>query len=511
MRTCLRFFTVCASLLAIAVASARADNDACFECHANPVFEKKMDLITREGYAAGVHADMDCTDCHDGEDETAFDRVPHRFSKVAITRCDICHRKDLKGIVDEYKASVHAERLPEVFACARCHDPHVMKLEKESLDSQTRRDRANAACLHCHRDADFRIAADHGDATPPSTTHDWLPSLEKHARMRCVVCHTPIEGDLDHQILPKEKATRSCDACHGENAPLVRKYVGEDDRSTWVTNPLVFEEAYLPGTVRHRLADGIILALFGLTLVGGLGHGLLRAATRRRKPAGSFDVVSTDMYPAGLRLWHWSNALLFLLLAITGLRMHFGGREDPILSFETAFNVHNMSGVVLVIGGILYFVMNAWTGNAGQYLRKPMDGMKGIVRQVRFYLFGIFRGEPHPYHSTPSRKFNPLQLVTYAGVMYALFPVLVLSGVVLLFPGAIPDRIGGKPGVFWVATIHYLSAAAGILFLLGHLYLATMGDRIGYLLSAMLTGRHRHHVPKKVEEEREAENPPPEQ
>jgi thiosulfate reductase cytochrome b subunit len=179
--------------------------------------------------------------------------------------------------------------------------------------------------------------------------------------------------------------------------------------------------------------------------------------------------------------------------------VHFGGKEDPILTFETAFHTHNLAGVLLVLAGLAYFFRNAVTRKARQYLRRPQDGMKGLIKQARFYLYGIFRGEPHPYHATPERKFNPLQQIAYAVVMYLISPVLIVTGVILLFPRMLPDKIGGLPGVWWFATIHYLSAAAVIVFLLAHVYLATMGDRIGYLMSAMFTGRHRHHVPKKEE------------
>jgi hypothetical protein len=71
-----------------------------------------------------------------------------------------------------------------------------------------------------------------------------------------------------------------------------------------------------------------------------------------------------------------------------------------------------------------------------------------------------------------------------------------LSGAVLLFPAVLPEKLRGKPGAWWVATIHYLSSAVLILFLIGHLYLATTGDRIGDLIRAMITGRHKRHDPE---------------
>jgi thiosulfate reductase cytochrome b subunit len=454
--------------------------------------------VAREAFEAGVHAKMECTDCHRRE-EGAFDQVPHESRGSVPPTCIRCHGLNLKELKYEFHESVHAVRMPGEFGCGECHDAHSMPRARGKLGREARTELANRSCLRCHRDADFRIAARHDGKNPPSNTHEWLPNLDKHARMRCVVCHTAIEGDHDHNILAKEQATRSCEASHAKDAPLVRKYVGEEERRGWITNPLVFREAYLPGTVRNRLADGIVLALFALTFIGAVGHGLLRVLTRARRAEPPFEVESTYMYPLGLRIWHWTNALLMILLAITGLRVHFGGQEDPILSFEAAFHIHNLAGVLLVFFGLAYFFRNAVTRNARQYIRKPQDGMKGLLKQARFYLYGIFRGEPHPYHATPERKFNSLQQITYAGVMYLLFPILIVTGIILFFPRMLPDKIGDLPGVWWFATIHYLSAAAVIVFLLAHIYLATMGDRVGYLLSAMFTGRHRQHVPKRHE------------
>lgn len=485
---------------ALAAGAAYADTEDCLECHVDlRVEEKKPPAFTRQEYQTGVHGISDCVACHYGEDQEGFDVVPHRIVAGGPPDCLECHANDFRERIEEYRRSVHAERMPGTFGCVRCHDPHTMQRKEAAKSRAEHVERNNRACLHCHRDAEFRVAAKHGKA-PPATAHDWLPSLDKHARMSCIVCHTPIDGTDDHEILPKEQATRSCEACHGTRAPLIEKYVGKDDRRSWITNPLVFEEAYLPGTVRNRVVDAVVLALFFLAVVGAFVHGTLRIlVSRRAEPP--FTVERTYLYQTSVRLWHWTNAVLMIVLAATGLRVHFGGREDPILSFETAFHIHNFAGALLVILAIAYFITNAVTRNQRQYLSRPQDGFAGLVEQARFYLVGIFRGEPHPYHATPERKFNPLQQVTYAGIMYVVVPLLIVTGIVLLYPRMLPDKILGRPGVWWFATIHYLCSAALVTFLLGHLYLATMGDRIGYLVSAMITGWHKHHVKKEEEQD----------
>ncbi len=476
------------------VPSAHADEPDCLECHGDLVLATEgVRVFDRAELEAGVHAGLGCTDCHEAAEKDGFAVVPHRMAEGGPPACIDCHDDDFSEIEREYHASVHAKDL-KAFGCATCHDPHTLRTDLAALPREERVAYSNRSCLRCHRDSVYRVVGRH-DGHAPSTAHDWLPSLDKHLRMRCIVCHTPIEGKDIHQILPKADATRSCEACHETGAPLVRKYVGEDDRSSWVTNPLIFEQAYVPGATRNRLADTILVALFALAVAGVLGHGLLRIVTGLGRKDPPFVVERKYLYWRSERIWHWSNALLFVILAVTGLRMHFGGRDAPLLSFETAFNVHNLAGVVFVLVTIFFHATSVITGRWRHYLSRPRDGLHGVFVQARWYLLGIFQGKPHPYHADEQRKFNPLQQVVYAGLMFLVLPLLVASGLVLLYPGVMPARLWGHPGPWWIATAHYLLGCAGVLFLIGHLYLGTTGDRIGYLLSGMITGWHRDHRP----------------
>jgi thiosulfate reductase cytochrome b subunit len=458
---------------------ALAGPQSCTECHTD-VAESGHGKFALKEYAAGVHAKVECTQCH-RRPEGSFDAVPHTKTEPDLTACLGCHGINLKEFKVELKSGVHGD-----LKCGECHDAHAM-VRRDTPDSDARTRIANAACIRCHGPQDLR-----GEGK----AHEWLPDRARHARMRCMACHAPLTVEHDHEIVPSVQATRDCEACHKQDTALIAKYAGKDDRSTWVTNPLLFEKAYVPGATRNVLVDRIVLAIFGLTIVGALGHGLLRLAARARRKEEPFEVATTVLYAPGLRLWHWTNALLMLALAVTGMRLHFGGREKPVLTFEQAFDVHNVVGVAMVLLTVVFFVRAVRTGDAKQYLGRPEDGVAGILRQVGYYLGGIFRGADHPYHATPERRFNPLQQVTYASIMYGLVPVISLSGIVLLFPQVLPERIAGRPAGWWFATAHYLSGAGMVAFLLGHLYLTTTGDRLSYLISAMITGRHRHHVRK---------------
>ena len=186
------------------------------------------------------------------------------------------------------------------------------------------------ACIQCHREAVVGTSGREG-VLGLREAHAWDPAMETHAKMRCVVCHTPVDRANNHEVLPSDQAIRSCDACHDVNAPLIAEYVDQAGPSFWVTNQVLFEEAYVPGATRNRVVDALLVGLFWLAVCGVLAHALLRALTRRNRPRMSAVAEKVKMYPAWLRVWHWSNAILFIVLAYTGLRMHFGQRRGPII------------------------------------------------------------------------------------------------------------------------------------------------------------------------------------
>ncbi len=191
-----------------------------------------------------------------------------------------------------------------------------------------------------------------------------------------------------------------------------------------------------------------------------------------------------------IRLWHWINAALILTLGVTGLSIHFADPALPLVDFALAVRLHNIAGVLL-IGAYLFFVIaNIVTGNWWHFVPKPPGILQRILKQVRWYSFGVFRGEPHPHEPSPGEHFNALQAVTYWSVMYLLLPVILITGLIYLYPEFAPDTLFGFDGLLPVALIHYLAAAALLLFLLSHIYLGTTGQSVGQLFRMIITGWH---------------------
>jgi thiosulfate reductase cytochrome b subunit len=185
------------------------------------------------------------------------------------------------------------------------------------------------------------------------------------------------------------------------------------------------------------------------------------------------------LYPLWIRLWHWTNALLFIILMISGASLHYG---NNFLAFETAILVHNTAGIMLTIAWLVFFIGNFISDN-GKHYRLRFKGMIGrLIKQSHYYAIGIFRGSPHPFHVSADMKFNTLQQLSYIGVMYGLMPILIISGLFFL----------GYIGNIWViAMTHLVVAYLLILFMVAHIYIITTGETVFTNLRAMLTGWHK--------------------
>ncbi len=193
-----------------------------------------------------------------------------------------------------------------------------------------------------------------------------------------------------------------------------------------------------------------------------------------------------------IRIWHWSNALLILILGITGMSVHFADPELLLVEFSLAVRIHNIAGVTL-IGAYLFFVIaNLVSGNWWQFVPKPPGILQRLIKQALWYGIGIFKGEPHPHEPSKDEHFNALQAVTYWTVMYLLMPVILISGLIYLYPEFAPDTLFGFDGLLPIALVHYLSAVAVLLFMLSHIYLGTTGKTVGQMVRMMITGWHVH-------------------
>ncbi|MBF0162628.1 MAG: thiosulfate reductase cytochrome B subunit [Magnetococcales bacterium] len=195
-----------------------------------------------------------------------------------------------------------------------------------------------------------------------------------------------------------------------------------------------------------------------------------------------------ELYPVWLRIWHWSNALSFVMLIASGVSLHFAGSDLPLIPFDRARVLHNIFGWLLLCA-YLVFVATTLLGSNGVHYRPQWSGWMGrLLRQALFYGVGIFRGEPHPFPATARNKFNPLQQVTYLGVMFVAMPLLILSGLLFFWPQWVPEQLWEMDGLWVVGVVHYLLGVLLVAFMMGHIYLATAGETIWGEFRKMVLG-----------------------
>lgn len=177
------------------------------------------------------------------------------------------------------------------------------------------------------------------------------------------------------------------------------------------------------------------------------------------------------MFPLWLRLWHWANLAVFATLIVTGFSLHFAGVGSNAMSFRLAVRLHNATGIAVALIYDFYMIAMALTGHWRQFVPRP-GLIRRILGQVRYYIWGIFKGEHHPYPATVESRFNPIQMLAYLAAVFVFFPAQIISGVALLYPHEAPEKVFGVNGILPMAALHSVMAYAFVSFLLVHVYLA---------------------------------------
>ncbi len=198
------------------------------------------------------------------------------------------------------------------------------------------------------------------------------------------------------------------------------------------------------------------------------------------------------LYPVWIRIWHVLNAVLFLVLIITGLSMQYTDMDNSqyVVGFAKAVRWHNAAAMVLVANYAVFVIGNAFTRNGRYYMIKKENFLSDLSKQAKFYSFGIFRGEKHPFPVTAERKFNPLQKFTYVMAMYVAIPLLIVSGFVLLFPELAIKNIFGVSGLLLNDILHISMGFLLSIFMIVHIYTCTLGSKPGSLFRGIITGYH---------------------
>jgi formate dehydrogenase subunit gamma len=176
------------------------------------------------------------------------------------------------------------------------------------------------------------------------------------------------------------------------------------------------------------------------------------------------------------RAAHWTNAIAFCCLAVSGIVMAFGKYLLlPIIGLQlfgwltyALKNLHNFVGPLFVVSLVVVIVT---------FVRDNFPSKDDITWLLR--AGGLFGGK-----EVPSHRFNAGEKVLFWAGVFALGLIVVASGLVLnkLVPSLIYTR-----EVMQIANmVHGVSSMLMMALFLGHIYMGTIGMQGAY--KAMKTG-----------------------
>lgn len=285
---------------------------------------------------------------------------------------------------------------------------------------------------------------------------------------------TPATADSAIKDLATQEAQRRIDQ-PGNNAPMWRE-VRSGDRSAYASIPgrevnvLVQTE----GQEWRARRNGFWSILSGWALVGMIlllvaAYWFLGTAYPHEPETGRKIVRFTQWE----RWVHWSVAISFSILAISGLLMLFGKNVLlPIIGY-TLFswlaiiskNLHNFLGPLFLISVLIMIVT---------FIRDNFPRAWDLKWLT--HLGGLVGGH------VPSGKFNAGEKLWFWGGVLTLGLVVSLSGLVLDFPNFDQTRYTMQTA----NIVHLIAASLFMLGGIGHIYLGTLGVAGAY--DAMRTG-----------------------
>jgi len=187
------------------------------------------------------------------------------------------------------------------------------------------------------------------------------------------------------------------------------------------------------------------------------------------------------IYTVFERFWHWTQMTLIVTMLVTGFAIH---GLNHWMSFDEAVTLHTLSALALLTLWVLATFWLFTTGNWKHYLPTA----SGLGQVVRFYSYGIFKGERHPYRKAYWRKHNPLQAIAYLALKIVLFPLIWASGIIYLLYSVWGDMAGAAPWLERVALIHTATAYAILAFVIIHVYMLTIGHSFLHHVAPMVSG-----------------------
>ena len=339
---------------------------------------------------------------------------------------------------------------------------------------------------------------------------------------------------INHNVARGENAVNDCKACHNDQSRVSQpiklanyspngtlpvfdannnvnasgEIVTGADGAVYYNPVPANDKMYVFGSSRVNWIDWFGALLFAGSLLGVTGHGTLRFLSSRKQAKGPARTERVYMYNSYRRFWHWLQTTAIVILLFTGLIIH---RPDIFgaFSFRGVVTVHNVIAAILVINAVLSVFYHIATERMQEYIPRPYGFFDDAIVQAKYYISGIFKGEGHPFEKTPDSRMNPIQKVTYFGILVVLLPLQMLTGALMWSVQEFPVVAGWFGGLPFLAPFHSLVAWTFGTFIIVHVYMTTTGATPLEAMRAMVTGYedvevHEHAEVKEDKKEGES-------
>ncbi len=335
------------------------------------------------------------------------------------------------------------------------------------------------------------------------------------------VVEPTIEGMLDpiplaHGVPTRDRALRDCQGCHSGDSRLSEPFViagylpggtpprpregarvelaglldhGSDGALIlWRDRQVAPGGLHVLGHSRQALTNTVGFFLFVATFLGVVAHGLTRWALRRRRAPQEAHPSGAPSYLFGRyeRIWHWTMALAGVLLIVSGLEIHNAGAHW-LLDLPKAVSLHNAFAVVLMLNAGLALFYHLTNRAIRNFIPAPHGLAARVLEHLDYQSRGIFFGGPHPANA-PGHKLNPLQQLTYLALLNLLFPLQIVTGLLIWATGTWPAVGAALGGLSVIAPLHNAGSWLFLSFFVLHVYLVTTGRTPTHHLAPMITG-----------------------
>ena len=216
----------------------------------------------------------------------------------------------------------------------------------------------------------------------------------------------------------------------------------------------------------------------------------------QKQPDAWIKTTAAKIYinPLPVRIWHWLNALGFVALILTGIQIRYANMFN-VLSFETAIKTHNWVAFTVIANYFVWLGFYLFSDRITVYHPElnPRKFFDKAFKQIMFYSYGIFKGEPSPHKVLPYDKFNPMQSITYQIIMLLVVPVQFITGIMMWDIKRFEGPIAMLGGIQNVDTVHVLIFIFFVSFTMIHAYMGALGHTPSAHFKEMFTGYEDAH------------------